>query len=95
MLTSSLDVRRPGDLNLVYRAMLNNWPMSNDVLESVLLQMGDLVATPGTPPKMVIKLSRMIQIMTEHCIADLWACEGRVCARPRRRSPEKRRPRRR
>jgi hypothetical protein len=44
MLETSIDLRRPSDLNLVYRSVLNGWDVPQPIRDQIGAQLGDAIA---------------------------------------------------
>jgi hypothetical protein len=89
-----LDLRKPGDVALVRRAVVNNWPVAQAMRDAICDQLGD--AVEAAKDRQVIKLAWLAIMMDARNRRDDGrpAMETGVYLRPTPRPEGNRRPRR-
>jgi len=92
-----LDLRRPGDVMLVRRAMFGDWPIPDATRAALVKQLPAALAYHNLKTtRSTRKLIRLCQLgvsMEAQDLADETGKRSGIPGLPRRRRPEKRRPR--
>jgi hypothetical protein len=91
---TSIDLKKPGDLALVHRAVVNGWDVPMHVREQICAQLGDALDAAGDSPRRILKVAKLAMAMEATNLVIKGVPLSRVQPRLSRRRREHRRPRR-